>query len=195
MRRRSLLSLLALGSPLLGLSGAAMQRAGARAPSVPDDLCIRAPSFAWQREREPDMLAPREIPAEARCPVCGMFPARQPRWAVQVIHTDGEVHYLDSPLDLFHFLADVPRFAPGRTREGVAAIYVRDYADGRWLQAEAAVYLLGSKLAGPMRNGNLPAFGTVQAALAQGQGGAVWRFGQLAAGLPAALQRLAPHRH
>ena len=46
---------------------------------------------------------------------------------------------------------------------------------GHWLDARTAWYVLGSRVAGPMRNGNLPAFADRDAAEAftRAQGGRV----------------------
>lgn len=168
--------------------------AQAKAPAVPDDVCIVAPTLAWDGTGQ--RLAPRAIPAEARCPVCGMFPARQPRWAVQVLYADGQAHFLDSPLSLFHYLQQVARYAPGRQRAGVAAIHVSDHDSGRWLPAEQALYIHGSGLRGPMRSGNLPAVAAGEAIrFTARHGGEAMSFASLARELPAALQKLTPHRH
>lgn len=198
-RRRTALQLALLGAgPLFGvglyLSGRGMPR---DAEPYPDDVCVVAPTHAWDPRSGQPVLAPREIPAVARCPVCGMFPARQPRWAAQVIHSDGRAHFLDSPLSLFHYLRQLPRFARGYTRAGVAAIYVADQLDGRWLPAAQAVYVHGSARLGPMRQGNLPALADEASArrFAALHGGALMRFQTLEHQLPESLQRLAPHRH
>lgn len=213
-RRRAWLRLAALGcaAPLaggalhLGLRQAGQQGVASAAPAaVPEDVCIFAPTLAWDGRGE--ARAPRAVPAEARCPVCGMFPARQPRWAVQLIYADGQAHFLDSPLSLFHYLQRVERYAPGRHRSELAAIYVSNHAHGtegaepgageRWLPARSAVYVHGSDLLGPMRGGNLPALASVEAAqrLCARHGGQPLSFAALEQALPQALQALVPHRH
>lgn len=199
-RRRACLRLglaaavpLALGG-LNGLPG----RSRPRPPAAPpDDVCIVAPTLPWDPRSGLAMLAPRPIPAQARCPVCGMFPARQPRWAVQVIFADGQAHFLDSPLSLFHYLRQVERHAPGHRRAGIAAIHVSEFETGHWLAAEQALYVHGSRLDGPMRSGNLPATGAGEAArrFTARHGGQALGFAELERQLPEALQGLAPHRH
>lgn len=186
---------LAGGGLYLLLSKAWEQGAQAAAAPAVDDVCIVAPTLAW--DGRGDKLAPRAIPAEARCPVCGMFPARQPRWAVQLIYADGHAHFLDSPLSLFHYLQRVERYAPVRRRADIAALFVSDHDSGRWLRADKAVYVQGSALLGPMRSGNLPALASTEAAqrLIERHGGQALAFAVLDRQLPQALQRLAPHRH
>ncbi|MDT8998021.1 nitrous oxide reductase accessory protein NosL [Paucibacter sp. APW11] len=199
LRRLGLLPALA-GLPLLG---SAAWRSGhdsspePGAEALPDDVCIVAPPLAWQPGSSLPLLAARPIPAQARCPVCGMFPARQPRWAAQLIFADGRAHFLDSPLSLFLYLQRVERYAPGYHRADVAALYVSDYQAGSWLDARQAFYIAGSALHGPMRGGNLPAVASQAAAqqLVLEVGGQPLRYAELRQALPEALQRLAPHRH
>lgn len=196
-RRQAWLRMALAGTAPLAAGGLYRLARQAPAAAPPDDVCIVAPTFAWDDHGGGDMRAPRTVPDEARCPVCGMFPARQPRWAVQLIYADGHAHFLDSPLSLFHYLQHVERYAPGRRRDEIAAIHVSEHDTGRWLPAEQALYVHGSTLAGPMRGGNLPAVGPGEATsrFMARHGGQALGFGVLARELPAALQRLAPHRH
>lgn len=198
-RRQAWLRLALIGAaPLAGVGAPLLIRhAGASNPAAmpPDDVCLYAPTVAWDGLGDP--LAPRAIPDDARCPVCGMFPARQPSWAAQVLYTDGHAHHLDSPLSLFLYLQQVPRYATGRQRSDIAALHVREHETGRWLAAEQALYVHGSALAGPMRSGNLPATATGEAAqrFISRHGGEAMAFATLVHELPSALQLLAPHRH
>lgn len=199
MQRRWLLlgmgasSLLAAGGTSLWLTRA---RKGAQA--LPDDdICIVAPTHAYDPASGLPMTAPREVPPHARCPVCGMYPARHRRWAAQVIFLDGDVQFLDSPLSLFQYLQQVSRYTPGRNAGHIAAIYVSDQDSGQWLEADEAVFVHGSILMGPMRSGNLPAFASeaqAQAFINQ-RGGSTMTAARLRQRLPEDLQALTPHIH
>lgn len=169
----------------------------ASADAAIDDVCIVAPTFAFDPGSGLALKAAREVPATARCPVCGMFPARNRRWAAQVIFSDGAVQYLDSPLSLFHYLQRVERYTPGRVAAEIAAMYVSDQATGQWLDADQAIYVHGSSLIGPMRAGNLPAYAEQADALAlvSVRGGVLTSAAALRQSLPADLQTLAPHAH
>jgi len=173
---------------------AAAARTGAK---LPYDVCLVAPTFSYDAASGLPLSAAREVPPEARCPVCGMFPARQRRWAAQVIFSNGEVQYLDSPLSLFLYLQQVPRYTAGQSADRIVAAYVTDLDTGDWVPAEQALYVRGSRLMGPMRSGNLPAFTTEQQARSfVAQHGGEWLTAPfLRQGLPASLQRLAPHAH
>ncbi|MGE8375731.1 MAG: nitrous oxide reductase accessory protein NosL, partial [Diaphorobacter nitroreducens] len=147
--------------------------------------------------------AARPIPVDARCPVCGMFPARSPDWAAQVIFRNGDAQFFDSPLSLFMYLQDVARYSPGRNARDIMAHYVTDTArpaaagGARWTDALSAYYVHGSSARGPMRAGNLPAFSTREAAqaFAAQRGGTVLAFGAVDAPLIAQLAGPGGHNH
>jgi nitrous oxide reductase accessory protein NosL len=199
LRRRHLILLAASGGLAATASAGwlAWRQNTARARAEIDDVCIVAPTFAFDPSSGLALTAAREVPATARCPVCGMFPARHRRWAAQVIFSDGAVQYLDSPLSLFHYLQRVDRYTPGRVAVDIAALYVSDQATGQWLDADQAIYVHGSSLLGPMRAGNLPAYAVLADALAlvSVRGGVLSSAAALRQALPADLQTLAPHAH
>ena len=202
LERRSILGLTVAGGAVL-LTGAAQRwwppGASRAAPGTapPDDICLVAPPFAFDPASGLPMAAARPIPEHARCPVCGMFPARQPRWAAQVIFSNGDVQYLDSPLSLFLYLQNVPRYTVGQQASRILAMYATDLETGAWVPAQQAVYVHGSRTLGPMRSGNLPAFASAAAAAAfiARQGGTAVGADTLRRTLPAELQRLAPQTH
>lgn len=198
MHRRLMLMATGVAGLLAAGGTALLSRRGVPAVAMPAvDICIVAPTFAYDPSTGRAPGAPREVPPEARCPVCGMFPARYPRWAAQVIFANGDVQYLDSPLSLFLYLQQVPRYTTGQSTASIVASYVTDLETGAWITSEQAWYVHGSGQMGPMRSGNLPAFTTVDQAraFAARQGGEWLTAESLRRGLPASLQRLAPHTH
>ncbi|MHB0973539.1 MAG: nitrous oxide reductase accessory protein NosL [Thiobacillus sp.] len=160
-------------------------------------LCIVAPATPYEPASGQPMFAPRPVPADARCPVCGMYPVRYPRWAAQVIFKDGAAHFFDSPVDLFDFLRKVERYDRRYTRADVAVSYVRDLAGGQWIEAGQAFFVHGSEVAGPMRNADLPAFASRNAAdaFARRHRGIVLTASDMTAPLLASLSRNGRHRH
>ena len=131
-----------------------------------DEMCVVAPVTPYDPASGLELLAPRAVPAGARCPVCGMYPARFPHWAAQAIFADGNAQFFDSPVNLFVFLGNVPRYNGSYAAADVAATYVTDYGTASWIDAERAYYGAGSNIPGPMRIGNLPAFAEREAAAA-----------------------------
>ncbi|WP_349744225.1 nitrous oxide reductase accessory protein NosL [Roseateles cavernae] len=193
-RSRRPLALLSL-SLLLGNQGGSAPRP-ALEPAA--EVCVVAPPTPHDPRSGLALLAPRSVPAEARCPVCGMFPARAPDWAAQVVFDNGDTQFFDSPLSLLIYLQDVGRYTRGRRAGEIAGSYVRSSQGGGWLLARDAIYVQGSAALGPMRAGNLPAF--VDRASAQRfaaeQGGALLTMAQITPQLLARLDaRRALHRH
>lgn len=198
MRRRLMLIVTGVAG-LFATGGVALlnQRSAGAVAAPEDDICIVAPTFGHDPSSGLASSAARAVPAQARCPVCGMFPARYPRWAAQVIFANGDVQYLDSPLSLFIYLQQVSRYTTGQDSTSIVAAYVTDLDTGTWIAAEQAWFVHGSRLPGPMRSGNLPAFATeLQARAFAAREGGVWLTATvLRKGLPASLQQLAPHTH
>ena len=153
------------------------------------DVCVVAPPTPYDTASGQPLDAARSVPAGVRCPVCGMFPARFPDWAAQVIFANGDAHFFDSPLSLFLYLGNVARYSPGRSASDIVARYVTDGAGSGWTDAAAAHYVHGSAARGPMRAGDLPAFASAQEAerFATERGGQVLAFGGVDAALLASL--------
>lgn len=189
--------------PLYWVSLAALVLAGGllltpwRTPPAPDDalladageVCVVAPPVPHDAKSGVGLHAPRPVPADARCPVCGMYPARSPDWAAQVIFDNGDTQFFDSPVSLFTYLQDVGRYTRGRQASEIAARFVSDASSGAWISATDAVYVSGSSALGPMRAGNLPAFSSMAAAqrFASARGGVLIKARQIS---PQLLQEL-----
>lgn len=161
------------------------------------DVCIVAPPTPYDRASGLSMYAARPVPADVRCPVCGMFPSRSPEWAAQVIFTNGDAQFFDSPLSLFMYLGNVARYSPGRSAGDIVAHYVTDVPGRRWIDARSAYYVTGSTAKGPMRAGNLPAFASQEEAqrFAARRGGKVLAFADVDDALVAQLGGQGTHSH
>lgn len=172
-----------------------------RKPAVPavaeDDYCVVAPPSPYDPTSGLEITAARPVPADVRCPVCGMYPARSPDWAAQVIFSNGDAQFFDSPLSLFMYLHDLPRYSPGRAVDDIVAQYVTDVSSRSWIEARGAVFVHGSTARGPMRAGNLPAFASTEAAraFAAQRGGSVLTYGAIDAALVNQLGGAHSHSH
>lgn len=201
MRRSSLL--IAAGVTLATIAIALIQvfpigqTATRNLDHVSNDLCIVAPATPYNAESGLEILDPRAIPAQARCPVCGMYPARNPRWAAQIIFKDGAAHYFDSPVDLFAFLQRVDRHDRNYGEDDIAKTYVTDFESGNWTEAHHAFFVHGSTLLGPMRDADLPAATHRAAAdaLVARHGGKVLSFAEITPEIVQSLSRNLHHRH
>ena len=158
------------------------------------DVCVVAPPTPYDPASGLALNAARPVPADARCPVCGMYPARSPDWAAQVIFANGDAQFFDTPVSLLLYLSDVARYSPGRSAGDIVARYVTDVPSRGWISAESAFYVHGSSARGPMRAGNLPAFASAAAAqqFADQRGGVVQPWDGID---PAEVQRMGGQAH
>ncbi len=99
---------------------------------------------------------PQKITEKMSCAACGMYPHSYPQWQTQVIFTDGTMAAFDGNKCMFRFLLNMQKFAPERQPEQIAAIWVKDFKTGKWLDGKAAHYVIDSKEMGPMGKELIP---------------------------------------
>lgn len=123
------------------------------------------------------------------CPVCGMFVALYPDWVATVLYKDGHAHHFDGPKDLFKYLSNLPKYAPGHARTDIAAIGVTEYYGVTKIDARAAWYVIGSDVLGPMGHELVPLMTQAEAEdfLKDHQGKRIVRFDEVT---PALLEQL-----
>jgi len=91
-----------------------------------------------------------------RCPVCGMFVYKYPKWVAQIIFKDGTSYFYDGAKDMFKHIFDTAKYTAGKKAEDIKAIYVTDYYEVELIEAKSAFYVLGSDVLGPMGHELLP---------------------------------------
>lgn len=90
------------------------------------------------------------------CPVCGMFVAKYPEWVATVLYLDGHAHHFDGAKDMFKYLLDLIKWAPGHRKEDIAAIRVTEYYGLTRVDAQNAYYVIRSDVLGPMGHELIP---------------------------------------
>ncbi len=88
------------------------------------------------------------VPKDAKCPVCGMFVAKYPRWAAEVVLNDGKKLYFDGAKDMFKYLLS--------NKVDAKDIKVSDYYHQVAINAKEAFFVVGSDVLGPMGNELIP---------------------------------------
>jgi len=86
-----------------------------------------------------------------KCPVCGMFVAKYPRWAAQIFY--GEKHFsFDGVKDLMKFYFEPQKWGAysAYTQDKISKILVTDYYSQKAIDATKAFYVVGSDVYGPM---------------------------------------------
>lgn len=115
------------------------------------------------------------------CPVCGMLVSKYPNWTATVLYRDGHAHHFDGAKDLFKYLHELPRFAPGHRVEDISLIAVTDFYNLQRIDARKAWYVLGSDVLGPMGHELVPLANEADAAdfMKDHKGRRVLGFGQV----------------
>jgi nitrous oxide reductase accessory protein NosL len=94
-----------------------------------------------------------DVPAEAKCPVCGMFVSKYPKWVARIKYDDKN-YYFDGVKDMmkyYIFDGDFPY-----DRKNISEITVSDYYTLEEISAKKAFYVLDSDIFGPMGRELIP---------------------------------------
>ncbi len=97
-------------------------------------------------EKQPEHI---EVPKNAKCPICGMFVARYPKWAALLQDEKGHKLYFDGVKDMMKYYFNHPkaRFDP---------IIVSDFYTLKAIDGKKAWYVIGSNVYGPMGEELIP---------------------------------------
>jgi len=94
-----------------------------------------------------------DVPTKAKCPVCGMFVSKYPKWAA-FMQVNGKKYYFDGVKDMmkyYIFDGDFPY-----DRKNISEITVSDYYTLEEISAKEAFYVLDSDVFGPMGRELIP---------------------------------------
>lgn len=85
------------------------------------------------------------VPEKSKCPVCGMFVAKYPKWSVKLT-ANGKDHYFDGMKDYFKYNL--------KNKKGTAI--GRDYYTLNDINIKKAFFVIGSDVLGPMGHELIP---------------------------------------
>ena len=94
--------------------------------------------------------------AKVKCPVCGMFVAKYPDFASEIIFKDGSVALFDGVKDMFKYYFNLAKYDKSKKIGDIDSIYVTDYYDLKWIDGYKAFYVEGSDVYGPMGRELIP---------------------------------------
>jgi len=94
-----------------------------------------------------------QVPKGAKCPVCGMFVTKYPKWAAEMV-VGGKHYYFDGVKDMMKFYIFDGDFPYDRNK--IEKMLVTDFYTLEAIPAKKAYYVIGSKLYGPMGNELIP---------------------------------------
>ncbi|MDQ1263475.1 MAG: hypothetical protein QG559_476 [Campylobacterota bacterium] len=105
--------------------------------------------YLWEVKRFGDNknLDVIKVTKDEKCPICGMFVYKYPKWAAQIFYGDKRYSF-DGVKDMmkYYFLH----------KEGVAKMLVTDYYSQNVIEAKNAFFVLGSDVYGPMGDELIP---------------------------------------
>lgn len=107
----------------------------------------------------PSLATPKnksiQVPKDAKCPVCGMFVSKYPKW-VALIKTNDHAHYFDGVKDMMKFYFNPSKFAHEHDKIDFKDIKVTNYYTLEAINAKKAYYVIGSNVYGPMGEELIP---------------------------------------
>ncbi len=95
-----------------------------------------------------------EVPQKAKCPVCGMFVAKYPKWVALIETNSGDKLYFDGVKDMMKLYFDPKKFS--HERDNFKSIKVTDYYTLKPIEAKKALFVIGSNIYGPMGEELIP---------------------------------------
>jgi nitrous oxide reductase accessory protein NosL len=89
-----------------------------------------------------------DVDHKEKCPICGMFLYKYPRWVAMIEYKDGKKYYFDGLKDMFKYYFLHPK--------GIENFFSRDYYTQETIPLKSAYLVLGSNVYGPMGNELIP---------------------------------------
>lgn len=106
--------------------------------------------YLWDKKRvstQKEHTYHIDVTKDEKCPVCGMFVYKYPKWATQIFYADK--HYsFDGVKDMMKYYFE--------HKNGISKILVRDYYFQNAIDATTAFYVIGSDIYGPMGHELIP---------------------------------------
>jgi len=102
-----------------------------------------------------------QVKKDEKCPVCGMFTYKYPRWAAQIFYAnDKHKHHFsfDGVKDMMKFYFDANKWGnyPIAKKENITKILVTDYYTQKAIDGTKAFYVVRSDIYGPMGHELIP---------------------------------------
>ncbi len=98
------------------------------------------------------------VTKEDKCPVCGMFVYKYPKWTTQIVYKSGSRLSFDGVKDMMKFYFDRNKYGKfeALTKDNISNILVRDYYSQKSIDAKSAFFVIGSNVTGPMGDELIP---------------------------------------
>ena len=120
--------------------------------------------YIWEVKRFGDLDTIEDkvqVKEDEKCPVCGMYTYKYPRWAAQIFYEkqDDKKHWsFDGVKDMMKFYFDSQKWGNYEIakRENITKILVTDYYSQKGIDGTKAYYVIRSDIYGPMGHELIP---------------------------------------
>lgn len=120
--------------------------------------------YLWEVKRFGELKENKDrviVNENEKCPVCGMFTYKYPRWAAQIHYKHNDhVHYysFDGVKDMMKFYFSPLKWGSyeNSLRKNITKILVTDYYSQKAIDGTKAYYVIGSDIYGPMGHELIP---------------------------------------
>ncbi len=120
--------------------------------------------YLWEVKRFGDLddiAGTIKVTKDEKCPVCGMFTYKYPKWAAQIFYKHAELeHHLsfDGVKDMMKFYFDPMEWGNYETskKTNITKILVTDYYSQKAIDARVSYFVIGSDVYGPMGDELIP---------------------------------------
>ncbi len=103
--------------------------------------------YLWEKKRATTpqkQYPPLHVSKHEKCPICGMFLYKYPRWVSMIEYENGKKLYFDGLKDLFKYYFEHPK--------GIKELLAQEYYTQKTISARDAYFVIGSDVYGPMGN-------------------------------------------
>jgi nitrous oxide reductase accessory protein NosL len=135
-----------------------------RCKKLPEKRLQAVALYLWEVKRFGDLQENNlrvKVNEHEKCPVCGMFTYKYPKWAAQIYYKEGDnkKHWsFDGVKDLMKFYFDAMKWGDYKIakRENITKILVTDYYSQNAIDGTKAYYVIRSDIYGPMGHEFIP---------------------------------------
>ncbi len=114
--------------------------------------------YLWDNREIKNNSYDINISKKDKCPVCGMFVYKYPKWITQIVYRDKNRLSFDGVKDMMKFYFDRTKYGKYETltKDNISQILVRDYYSQKVIDGKSAYFVIGSDIKGPMGDELIP---------------------------------------
>lgn len=86
----------------------------------------------------------RGMTKKDKCPVCGMFVYKYPKWVAVIELADGTSYFYDGAKDMFKHYMNVSKYTPSKAGQDIVSLEVTDYYAVSLIDAKEAWYVIAA---------------------------------------------------